>query len=226
MAEITINQFLTKQLACSTKEAISIIQEKRVLVNGFPALQKQIVSRNDTIVFDKKTIQEAHPYFYYAYYKPRGVECTTDSEVENNLTNAVPITEHFFPVGRLDKESEGLLILTNDGKFYRKIADSDARKEKEYIVAVDKILTPEMLQSLSEGVVIMGKKTRKCTVKKIDDISFTIVLTQGLNRQIRRMCYQLGYKVIFLKRIRIDALKLDNLKPGDMFEIEKDSVFS
>jgi 23S rRNA pseudouridine2604 synthase len=226
MAAITINQFLTKQLPCSTKEAISIIQEKRVLINGFPAIQKQIVSRNDTIVFDMKIIQEARPYFYYAYYKPRGVECTTDPEVQDNLTNAVPIKGHFFPVGRLDKESEGLLILTNDGKFYRKIADSDARKEKEYIVTVDKILTAETLMNLSEGVVIMGKKTRKCEVRKMDDTSFTIILTQGLNRQIRRMCYQLGYKVLFLKRIRIDGLKLDNLKPGDFFAIEKEAIFS
>jgi 23S rRNA pseudouridine2604 synthase len=226
MAEVTIHQFLTKQLSCSTKKAISIILEKRVLINGVPAIQKQVISQEDTIVFDEKTIQEARPYFYYAYYKPRGVECTTDPEIENNLTNAVPIAGHFFPVGRLDKESEGLLILTNDGKFYRKIADSEAHKEKEYSVTVDKTLTEEAIQHLSDGVVIMGKKTRTCQVKKINETSFNIILTQGLNRQIRRMCHKLGYQVFFLKRIRIDALKLGNLNPGDLSEIKKDLVFS
>jgi 23S rRNA pseudouridine2604 synthase len=221
MAEITINQFLTKHLPCPTKEAIAIIQTKKVMVNGLPAYQQQIISQQDTIIFDNKTLQEARPYFYYAYYKPRGIECTTDPEVKNNLSDVVPIAVHFFPIGRLDKESEGLLILTNDGKFYRKIAHADAYKEKEYLVTVDKALTEETLQHLSEGVLIMGRKTRVCQVKKINETSFNIILTQGLNRQIRRMCYKLRYEVLFLKRIRIDGIELGNLSPGELVEIEK-----
>ncbi len=120
----------------------------------------------------------------------------------------------------MDKESEGLLLITNDGKFYREIAPPDKFKEKEYLVSVDKPLTDQAIQQLAEGVVIMGKKTRQANVFKVDDFNFKIILTQGLNRQIRRMCYKLGYEVLSLKRIRIALVELGDLKPSEFYQID------
>jgi 23S rRNA pseudouridine2604 synthase len=218
---MTINEFLIKQVPTSTKQAISIIQEKRVFINSLPAHQQQLISNQDNIVFDEKIIQEARPNFYIAYYKPRGIECTMSLDIKNNLSEALPVLpKPFFPIGRLDKESEGLLLLTNDGHFYRQIAPPDAFKEKEYIVTVDKLLTEEAIQQLASGVIIMGQKTRPAAVFKADDCTFRIILTQGLNRQIRRMCYKLDYEVLSLKRIRIMSIELGNLNPGEFYALD------
>ncbi|HWZ21593.1 MAG TPA: pseudouridine synthase, partial [Cytophagaceae bacterium] len=130
----------------------------------------------------------------------------------------------FFPIGRLDKESEGLLLLTNDGHFYRQIAPPDAFKEKEYIVKVDKLLIDEAIQQLASGVIIMGQKTRAAEVFKVDNFTFRIILTQGLNRQIRRMCYKLGYEVVSLKRIRIMSIELGNLNPGEFYALDAATI--
>lgn len=222
---MTINEFLIKYIHTSTKQAISIIQEKRVFVNYISAYQQQLISNQDYITFDEKVIQEARPHFYVAYYKPRGIECTMSLDIKNNLSDALPsLPKPFFPIGRLDKESEGLLLLTNDGRFYGQIAPPDAFKEKEYIVKVDKLITDETMQQLSSGVVIMGKKTRPAEVFKIDDFAFRIILTQGLNRQIRRMCYKLGYEVESLKRIRIMSIELRNLNPGEFYTLDAASL--
>ena len=218
---MTINEFLVKNIPTSTRQAISIIQEKKVFINQLPATQQQIISTEDQIIFDGKIIQEARPYFYIAYYKPCGVECTMSLDVKNNLAEALPfLPKPFFPIGRLDKESEGLLLLTNNGNFYRQVAPPDAFKEKEYLVTVDKPITTDMIDQLANGIVIMGKKTRPAIVSKESDFSFRIILTQGLNRQIRRMCYKLNYEVVSLKRIRIMNIELGDLKPGEFNEID------
>ena len=222
---MTINEFLIKQVPTSTKLAISIIQDKRVFINHIPAYQQQLISNQDYITFDEKVIQEARPNFYIAYYKPRGIECTMSLDIKNNLSEALPsLPKPFFPIGRLDKESEGLLLLTNDGYFYRQIAPPDTFKEKEYIVKVDKKIVDEMIQQLASGIVIMGKKTRPAEAFKLDDFTFRIILTQGLNRQIRRMCYKLGYEVESLKRIRIMAIELRNLNPGEFYVLDAASL--
>jgi 23S rRNA pseudouridine2604 synthase len=218
---MTINEFLIKNIPVSTRQAISVIQENRVLINNILAIQQQVISQEDQIIFDDEIVQEANPYFYFVYYKPRGIECTMSPEIKNNLSEALPFPKPFFPIGRLDKESEGLLLITNDGKFYRQIAPADKFKEKEYEVMVDKPLTEEVLKLLAGGVVIMGKKTREAKVFKMDEKSFRIILTQGLNRQIRRMCYKLGYEVLSLKRTRIMSIELGSLKPGEFFELRK-----
>ncbi len=222
MEALTINKFLVKHIPTSTKQAVIFIQEKKILINTIPAVQKQLVFKKDTVTFDGILLQEAQPYFYFAYHKPRGMECTMDPEVENNLVHALPFSKHFFPIGRLDKESEGLLLLTNDGYFYREVAPPDTFKEKEYLVTVDKLITDEMINKLAEGVEIMGQKTRQAYVKKVDDFTFRIILTQGLNRQIRRMCYQLEYEVKRLIRIRIMNVELGDLKPGEFYEIKSE----
>jgi 23S rRNA pseudouridine2604 synthase len=217
----SINDFLVKKLSISGNDAIELIFAKRVYINDLPALQKQLVSQVDIIKFDEKVLQAGELYFYYAYYKPRGMECTLNESVENNLNNVLPIKKHYFPIGRLDKDSEGLLILTNDGQLYSKIAPSGEFVEKEYIVSVDKPISENMLQRMSEGIEIMGEKTRPCEVYKIDNLTFRIILTQGLNRQIRRMCYKLEYAVISLKRIRIKDICLGDLKPGESRALSK-----
>ncbi|MBC7389802.1 MAG: pseudouridine synthase [Opitutaceae bacterium] len=152
---------------------------------------------------------------YIAYYKPVGIESTLNKSIENNLADALPIAERLFPLGRLDKASEGLMILTNDGKIYNGVTNSKNQKEKEYEVKVDQAITEDFLLKMSTGIEIMGQITKACVAKKIDEFTFSIILTQGLNRQIRRMCYKLGYEVTYLRRIRIMNLTLGNLEKGE-----------
>jgi 23S rRNA pseudouridine2604 synthase len=223
---MTINEFLIKKLQVSGKTAISLIQEKKVYVNNSPATQQQPISKKDEITFEGKMLQASKEHFYLAYYKPRGIECTSNKEISQNLSEALPELPDFFPVGRLDKDSEGLLLLTNDGKLYRQIAPSEALKEKEYLVIVDKPLTEEAIQKMSSGMVIMGRTTRPCSVIPIDDFTFQIILTQGLNRQIRRMCYKLGYKVKVLKRTRIMSITLGKLLPGQYITLTKEDILT
>ncbi|HVD97079.1 MAG TPA: pseudouridine synthase [Cytophagaceae bacterium] len=221
---MTINEFLIKTIPTSGKESILLIQQKRVFINHEQALQHQSISERDEIIFDGQVIQKPYAYFYLAYYKPRGIECTMSTNIPDNLADALSEVENFFPVGRLDKDSEGLMILTNDGQLYKNIAPSESIKEKEYIVTVDHALTEEDIRQLATGVVIMGKRTRPAQVFRESDFSFRIILTQGLNRQIRRMCYKLGYEVTELKRIRIHALRLDALEPGQYRAIEREDI--
>ena len=219
---MTINDFLIKKIPTSTKDAIVIIQNGLVYINDKCAVQRQLITLEDLIVYDNTILQSPIPFLYWVYYKPRGIECTMNRNIKNNLADALPlIKDDFFPIGRLDKESEGLLLLTNDGHLYAEIAPDGAFVEKEYIVQVDTVLSNEAIVALSNGIIIMGKKTRATTVTKIDDFTFKIILTQGLNRQIRRMCYKLGYTVTSLIRIRINNVLLENLKPGEYKLVNK-----
>ena len=219
---MNINEFLVKRFHISKSEASEMVSENQVCINGLKAFQRQYISKTDLIEVNGNVLQEGLNHVYYAYYKPRGIECTLNTEIENNLLHAIPFTEHVYPVGRLDKESEGLLLLTNDGKLYKDIAFSENFKEKEYVVEVDKELTQEAIEQLSSGIVIMGKKTRPAEVTQVSPTSFQIILTQGLNRQIRRMCYKLHYEVTMLKRIRITSILLGDLKPGEFRILQKE----
>jgi 23S rRNA pseudouridine2604 synthase len=213
-SHITIQKFLVQLLKISNKEALELLINRRIFINNQTAAVHQIIIKTDHIALDSNILKEGESLNYIAFYKPRGIECTLNPEIPDNLTKVINFPTRLFPVGRLDKESEGLLLMTNDGSIYNKILHKDLHQEKEYIVSVDLPLTDEGIEALSEGIIIMGQQTRKARVTRVNENSFNIILTQGLNRQIRRMCYKLGYKVIFLKRIRIINIQLEFLTPG------------
>ena len=208
-----------KRFHISKEKASTMLNENRVFINKQKAFQRQNVLKTDCVELDGTSLQKGIEHKYYAYYKPRGIECTLNAAISGNLLELLPFEEHLYPVGRLDKESEGLLLLTNDGKLYKDIAFSENLKEKEYLVEVDQEITDEAIARLSSGIVIMGQKTRPAIVTKVSSRSFRIILTQGLNRQIRRMCYKLDYNVTMLKRIRITSVWLGDLKPGEYREL-------
>jgi 23S rRNA pseudouridine2604 synthase len=223
---MNINEFLVKRFHISKEKAGTMINENRVFINQQKAFQRQNVLKTDSVELDGQLLQEGLEHTYYAYYKPRGIECTLNAAIPGNLLAQLPFEEHVYPIGRLDKESEGLLLLTNDGKLYKDIAFSENHKEKEYLVEVDKELTDDTIAALSSGIVIMGQKTRPAIVTRVGTHSFRIILTQGLNRQIRRMCYKLHYNVTMLKRIRITSVLLGDLKPGEYKKLNQEDCLS
>jgi len=223
-ANMNINEFLIKRYRLSQEESIVFLQEHNVFINGHKARQRQTLTKEDGLSIDGEQIREEHTFSYYAYYKPRGIECTLHPEVENNLFAILPFKEKLYPIGRLDKESEGLLILTNDGRLYKDIALADNFKEKEYEVAVHALLTEQALQQLKEGIFIKGRMTRPAIVQLTGSQSFRIILTQGINRQIRRMCYKLGYEVTALKRTRIASVELESLTSGAYRVLNKEEI--
>lgn len=214
MEEKRINKAISDTGFCSRREADSLIEKGRVKINGIVALMGQKVTEADEIMVDGKIISNKPPVVYIALNKPRGIECTTNQRTPNNIIDFVHHKERIFPIGRLDKDSEGLILLTNDGDIVNKILRARNHHEKEYIVTVNKPITEEFLRKMGNGVPILDTVTRKSFVEKLDDTTFRIILTQGLNRQIRRMTEYLGYRVVFLRRIRIMNIKLDNLKLG------------
>lgn len=204
-----LNKFLAETGFCSRREADKIIEQERVLVNGNIATLGTKVSDADKILIDGKRIGEKPKRVYLALNKPIGIECTTNTSVKDNIVDFVSYGQRIFPIGRLDKNSEGLILLTNDGDIVNEILRSQHNHEKEYIVTVDKKITDDFIQKMSNGIPILGTITKKCKVERISSKVFRIVLTQGLNRQIRRMCEYLGYEVEALKRIRIMHITLD-----------------
>lgn len=215
-----LQYLLVRQLGISNREVRQLLMEKKVKINGKVVSSNPEVEPEDEIKVDGKIVQAAKIFKYLAYYKPRGIETTLNPEVPDNLINILPFSD-VFPVGRLDKASEGLLILTDDGRYYDKILRKENKTEKEYLVKVDKPITEEFIENMASGIKIMGKMTLPCKVMRVSDMEFRIVLIQGLNRQIRRMCYKLGYEVLFLQRIRIGNVFLDKLEPGMWREISK-----
>jgi len=211
----SLKYFIVQKLSVSNKEALALIITGRVLVNGEKGRLEQPLFPEDEVRFDDRVLKEPQTFCYLAYYKPRGIESTLNSQIQHNLLHALPLPQRAFPVGRLDKDSEGLMLLTDNGKIYDKIIHANSHQEKEYRVTVDKPLTPETLAQLAAGIEIMGKKTRPAKVRQLDAITFNIILTQGLNRQIRRMCYKLGYRVQQLVRIRMITIILGDLQPGE-----------
>ncbi len=209
-----LHYLLIQHLGISKKEAMALLEKGLVYVNEVAKTENDFFEKTDTIRYENTILQKGKKIFSIAFYKPRGIETTLNEAIEANLKSILPFEEHLFPVGRLDKASEGLLLLTNDGQLYRTLNHYGTAVEKEYIVKVDKVLTADFVEKMSAGVRIMGQDTLPCEVKILDDFTFNIVLIQGLNRQIRRMCYQLNYEVTELKRIRIGSVALGDLAIG------------
>ncbi len=209
-----INKAISDTGYCSRRAADGLIDSGRVKVNGELAVMGLKVSSDDEITVDGKIVSYKPPLIYLALNKPRGIECTTNRKVRHNIVDFINHKERIFPIGRLDKDSEGLILMTNDGDIVNKILRARNNHEKEYIVTVNKPITESFIHKMSSGVPILDTVTRESFVEKIDDHTFRIILTQGLNRQIRRMTEFLDYKVVTLKRIRIMNIKLDSLKLG------------
>lgn len=214
MEEKRINKAISDTGYCSRRVADGLIDSGRVTVNGQVAVMGLKVTAEDEIRVDGNLISHKPPTVYIALNKPRGIECTTNRKTRNNIVDFVKHKERIFPVGRLDKDSEGLILLTNDGDIVNKILRARNNHEKEYIVRVNRPINAEFIRRMGQGVPILGTVTRKSVVEKLDDYTFRIILTQGLNRQIRRMCEYLGYTVVALKRIRIMNIHLGDLKLG------------
>ncbi|MGL4762565.1 MAG: pseudouridine synthase [Sarcina sp.] len=219
-----INKLLSNFGYCSRKDTRKLIEDERILVNGKFATQGQWVEIDeDEILLDGKKLIEKER-IYIALNKPVGIICTSDENKKENIINYMNHREYIFPIGRLDKESEGLIILTNDGDLANDILEAENGHEKEYIVTVDKNIDEKFIEGMSNGVKIGDKLTRKCKVKKINEVTFRIILTQGLNRQIRKMCLVFGYKVQKLKRERIINIELGNLPSGEWRNIKNDEL--
>jgi len=206
-----INKYLSEIGHCSRREADKLIEAGRVTINGEIPEMGTKISPEDVIAVDGKILSDTKKEFtYLAFNKPIGIVCTTDTRVEkNNIIEFINYHKRIFPIGRLDKPSEGLILLTDDGDIVNKILRASNNHEKEYIVTVDKPISQTFIERMSNGIPILDTVTKKCKVKKIDSLTFKIILTQGLNRQIRRMCEYLNYNVQTLKRTRIMNIKLD-----------------
>ena len=212
--DISLNKYISDSGFCSRREADRYIEECRVTINDKDAQKGNRVEENDVVKIDGEPIKKKKNAVYLLLNKPKGITCTTDSKDKTNIVDFVNYKTRIFPIGRLDKLSEGLIFLTNDGDIVNKILRAGNGHEKEYIVTVDKPIHSDFIQKMRAGVKIMGVTTQKCFVKQDGDNRFRIVLTQGLNRQIRRMAEALGYKVIALKRIRIMNINIAGLQPG------------
>jgi 23S rRNA pseudouridine2604 synthase len=212
---IRINKYLSDAGVCSRREADRYIAQGRVTINGTTAVMGSKVMAGDTVMLDSKPVEIDESFVLIAFNKPRGIVCTTDKREKDNIVDYIKYNKRIYPVGRLDKDSEGLILLTNDGSIVNKILKASNYHEKEYVVTVNKPITNEFLKGMASGVPILDTVTRPCTIKAIDRYTFRIILTQGLNRQIRRMCEYFGYKVIALKRIRIMNIQLGHLKVGE-----------
>ena len=206
-----INKFLSEVGYCSRRKADSLIEQGRVYVDRKPAKMGMKVFEDDLIEVDGEKINQIKKKkIFIALNKPKGIVCTTNSDVEeNNIIDFVNYHERIFPVGRLDRSTTGLILLTNDGETANQILKTSNNNEKEYLVKVNKPISESILKKMSEGIPMLGKKTRKCSIKKLKTNQFKIILTQGLNRQIRRMCNYFDFKVVSLVRTRIMNIKLD-----------------
>ena len=209
-----LNKFISDTGFCSRREADRLIENGLVTVNGNKALVGTKVSEQDQVLIEGKPLKAKPKRVYLAYHKPVGITCTTERHIQGNIIDAVRYPERIFPIGRLDKPSEGLIFLTNDGDIVNKILRAGNAHEKEYVVTVNKPITERFIQQMSRGVPILDTVTLPCVVQQRSKQSFSIILTQGLNRQIRRMCEYLGYDVVTLKRNRIMHIRLAGLKPG------------
>ncbi len=211
---IRLNKAISQTGFCSRREADKLIESGKVTVNGKPVEQGQKVSLSDTIKVGKKQLTMKKERVYLAFHKPVGVTSTTDLKDKHNMIDYINYGERIFHIGRLDKDSEGLIFLTNDGDIVNKILRAENGHEKEYIVTVDKNITKDFMAGMRKGVPILGVVTNPCYVEQLNKRMFKIILTQGLNRQIRRMCEHFGYEVKTLKRIRIMNIKLGDLPYG------------
>jgi 23S rRNA pseudouridine2604 synthase len=219
-----INKFLSESGYCSRREADKLLDEGRITINGVVPEMGTKVSVDDEVRVDGKLVREKREKpIYLAFNKPVGIECTTNQSVRDNIVDYINFPKRIFPIGRLDKASEGLIFMTDDGDIVNKILRARNNHEKEYIVTVNKQITDRFIQKMSNGVPILDTVTRKCKVEQISKFVFKIILTQGLNRQIRRMCEYLDYEVIALKRTRIINISLD-VHVGRYRELTDDEI--
>ena len=214
-----LNKYLAETGACSRREADQWIDAGRVTVNGARAVLGTQVDAGDDVRVDGQPLRPKPTRVYLALNKPIGIECTTDRTVPGNIVDFVAYPERIFPIGRLDKDSEGLILLTNDGDIVNSVLRAEHEHEKEYIVAVDRPLTPAFLAGMAAGVPILDTVTNPCRVTQVGKNTFRIVLTQGLNRQIRRMCEHFDYRVRRLQRVRIMHVQLGTLPVGKWREL-------
>jgi 23S rRNA pseudouridine2604 synthase len=219
-----LNKYISETGVCSRREADSWIEAGRVTVNGQLAQLGTKVQPGDTVCVDGKPVGAAKKHVYIALNKPPGITCTTERHVEGNIVDFVGHRERIFPIGRLDKDSEGLILLTNNGDIVNEILREENEHEKEYIVTVDRPVTEIFLNGMASGVRILGTVTKPCKVFKLDRCKFKIILTQGLNRQIRRMCSFFGYKVMKLQRVRVINITLAGLKVGQWRDLKPEEV--
>ncbi len=209
-----LNKYISETGACSRREADKWIEAGRVTCNGVRAVLGTQVEAGDEVRLDGELIGTKKKPIYMALNKPAGITCTTDPKIEDNIIEFIGHSERIFPIGRLDKDSEGLILLTNDGDIVNEILRSENNHEKEYVVTVNRPITDLALSMMAGGVKIMGAKTKPCGVTRVDSDTFRLTLTQGLNRQIRRMCSALGYRVQRLRRVRVINIELGTLGSG------------
>ena len=219
-----INKFISESGVCSRREADAWIEAGRVAINDQPATLGSKVESGDQVTVDGKPVGRRKPPVYIALHKPVGITCTTERDVEGNIVDFIDHPERIFPIGRLDKDSEGLILLTNDGDIVNQVLRADHAHEKEYVVTVDKPVTPEFLAAMQQGVEILGTRTRPCPAHLVANRVFRIVLTQGLNRQIRRMCEALGYRVTRLQRVRIMHIELGGLDVSEWRDLTRAEI--
>lgn len=220
MESIRLNKYLSDAGICSRRQADRWIEEKRITVNGETARTGMKIALDSEVCIDGKPIKKEEKKVLLAMNKPAGIVCTAEKREKNNIVDYMKYPKRIYPVGRLDKDSTGLLLLTNDGELVNKIMRAGNYHEKEYLVSVNKPVTEEFCRKMSCGVAILDTVTRPCKVEKTGEKSFRIILTQGLNRQIRRMCETLGYRVLTLQRVRIMNIRLGSLKEGTWRSIE------
>lgn len=212
---VRINKYLADAGVCSRRAADGFIEEGKVFIDGERAVMGSRVLLGQSVVFNGKELKKEEELVLLALNKPRGIVCTSDKREPDNVVDFINYGKRIYPIGRLDKDSEGLLLLTNDGDIVNKILRAGNYHEKEYIVKVNKLLTKEFLQGMAGGVPILDTVTRPCKIEALDKYRFKVILTQGLNRQIRRMCEYFGYRVVHLQRVRIMNIHLGHLKVGD-----------
>ncbi|MCL4109851.1 UNVERIFIED_CONTAM: hypothetical protein GTU68_028760 [Idotea baltica] len=211
---ISLNKYISATGYCSRREADRLLEQGRVMLNGEIARKGNRVVEGDEVIVDGSYIKSNPKKVFIAYNKPVGIVCTTDLSEKKNIINQIKHKQRLFPIGRLDKPSQGLIFLTNDGDIVNKILRAGNNHDKEYIVSVNKPITPAFIRKMGAGIPILGTVTKKCQVEQINENTFRIVLTQGLNRQIRRMAEFLDYKVSKLKRTRIMNVSLGNMEIG------------
>lgn len=219
-----LNKYISETGFCSRREADKLIEQGRVTINGVKPEMGTKVFEGDVVLVDNKPLKEKKAPVYIAFNKPVGITCTTERHVPGNIIDYIRHQERIFPIGRLDKPSEGLIFLTSDGDIVNKILRAGNNHEKEYVVTVDKPINDAFIQRMGNGVHILDTVTKKCKVTKETSYRFRITLTQGLNRQIRRMCEALGYQVTKLVRVRIMNISLDGLPQGKWRNLTADEM--
>ncbi len=221
---IRIQKHLSLTGMISRREGIRLIKEGRITINGSPAHHNSMVDQGCVVLLDGQPLKQKQRDIYLLLHKPVGITCTAQKNVEGNIIDFLNFPERVFPVGRLDKNSEGLILMTNDGDIVNKLMKSEYNHEKEYVVTVNRSFTDYFIEKLAGGVDILGQKTKSCHVERVSEDTFTIILTQGLNRQIRRMTKVLDYRVERLIRTRILDFRLDGLAPGEWRELTDEEV--